>query len=143
MTTRYEKYVYELCKHTTLPKVSAQENIVWNTVDDICKRYSEAALNPARTESSTVRVVGMDELAMKKGHPDVATVIVDLDPIEIIDILDYRDTEKLINSFNQKGIQWCHQVEVFCSDLGDGFIRTAHAVFPQAVRGVDRFHFFQ
>src|SRR5512147_41614 len=143
MTKRYEKYVYELCKNTTLQKVSAQENIVWNTLDDIFKRYSEKELNQARKESSKVRVVGMDEFAMKKGHKDFATVIVDLEHIEIIDILDYRDKEKLINYFNQKGLQWCHQVEVFCSDMWEGFISTAQAVFPQAVIVVDRFHFFQ
>jgi transposase len=123
--------------------VSAQEHIVWNSLDEIFKRYSAEALNQARQASSTVRVVGRDEFATTTGHQAFATVIVELEHIEIIDILDYRDKEKRIHSFNQKGLPWCHQVEVFCSDRWEGFISTAHAVFPPAVMVVDRFHFFQ
>ena len=143
MTQRYEKYLYELCKNTTLQKVSAQENIVWNTWDEIFKRYAAEALNQARKESSKVRVVGRDEFAMKNGHKDFATVIIELEPIEIIDILDDRDTAKRSHSCNPKGLQGCPQVEVFCSARWEGFISTAQAVFPPAVIVVDRFHFFQ
>jgi transposase len=89
MTKRYEKYVYQLCKHTTLQKVSAQENIVWSTLDEIFERYSELELNERRDELK-VRALGMDEFALKKGHKQFATVIVDLEHVEIIDILDYR-----------------------------------------------------
>jgi len=38
----------------------------------------------------------MDEFAIKKGHRDYATVIVDLERVEIIDILEYRDQKKLV-----------------------------------------------
>ena len=89
-----------------------------------------------------VRVVGMDEFAIKKGHRDFATVIVDLEHIEIIDILDYRDQERLIHYFQSRGTEWCEGIEVFCSDLWQGFIHTAKAVFPKATLVVDRFHFF-
>lgn len=142
MTKRYENYVYQLCKHTTLQKVSAQENIVWSTLDEIFERYSELELNEHRDELK-VRVLGMDEFALKKGHKQFATVIVDLEHVEIIDILDYRDKEKLIQYFHQKGEPWCQQIEVFCSDMWEGFINTAKAVFPNTVIVVDRFHFFQ
>lgn len=140
MTRRYERYVYECCKASTIQKISAQENLVWRTVNEICQRGARRELD--ERPAATVRVVGMDELAIKKGHRDYATVIVDLERVEIIDILDYRDQEKLIKYFQGKGTDWCAGIEVFCSDMWQGFLNTAKAVFPKATLVVDRFHFF-
>ena len=140
MTRRYERYVYECCKASTIQKISVQENLVWHTVNDICLRGTRQEIDTRPVLK--VRVVGMDEFAIKKGHRDFATVIVDLEHIEIIDILDYRDQEKLIQYFQSRGTEWCEGIEVFCSDMWQGFINTAKAVFPKATLVVDRFHFF-
>jgi transposase len=140
MTRRYERYVYECCKASTIQKISAQENLVWHTVNEICQRGARKELD--ERPLSKVRVVGMDEFAMKKGHRDYATVIVDLERVEIIDILEYRDQEKLIKYFKNRGTAWCEGIGVFCSDMWQGFLNTAKAVFPNATLVVDRFHFF-
>ena len=140
MTRRYERYVYECCKASTIQKVSAQENLVWQTVNEIYQQNAgqELDLRPR----SKIGEVGMDEFAIKKGHRHYATVIVDLEHVEIIDILEYRDPEKLIEYFKDKGPEWCEGIDVFCSDMWQGFINTAKAVFPNATLVVDRFHFF-
>ena len=140
MTRRYERYVYECCKASTLQKISAQENLVWHTVNDICQRGACRELDERHV--SNVRVVGMDEFALKKGHRAYATVIVDLERVEVIDILGYREQVKLIEYFKNKGVEWCERIEVFCSDMWLGFINTAKTVFPNATLVVDRFHFF-
>ena len=69
-------------------------------------------------------------------------MIVDLERVEIIDILEYREQAKLIEYFKSRGAAWCEGIEVFCSDMWQGFINTANAVFPNATGVVDRFHFF-
>ena len=141
MTRRYERHVYECCKASTIQKISAQENLVWQTVNEICQRGARKELEERPV--SKVRAVGMDEFAMKKGHRDYATVIVDLERVEIIDILEYREQAKLIEYFkSNKGTEWCEGIEVFCSDMWQGFINTAKTVFPHATLVVDRFHFF-
>lgn len=139
MTCRYERYVYECCKASTIQKVSAQENLVWSTVNEICQRGARQELQ--ERPLSKVKAVGMDEFAIKKGHRDYATVIVDLERVEIVDILEYREQAKLIAYFKNKGTEWCEGIEVFCSDMWPGFINTARAVFPRATVVVDRFHF--
>ena len=140
MTRRYERYVYECCKASTIPKISAQGNLVWHTVNDICQRGARRELDVRPV--TNIRAVGMDELALKKGHCAYATVIVDLERIEIIDILESREQVKLIEYFHNKGVEWCERIEVFCSDMWLGFINTAKAAFPNATLVVDRFHFF-
>jgi len=140
MTRRYERYVDECCKASTIQRISAQENLVWQTVNEICQRGARKEIDERPVLK--VRAVGMDEFAIKKGHRDYATVIVDLERVEIIDILEYREQEKLIEYFKNKGAGWCERIEVFCSDMWQGFINTAKAVFPHATLVVDRFHFF-
>lgn len=140
MTHRYDRYVYECCKASTIQKISAQENLVWQTVNELCQRGVRAEL--CARPASKIRVVGMDEFALKKGHRDFATVVVDLERAEIIDILEYRDQQKLIEYFKNQGAEWCEGIDGFCSDMWQGFINTAKAVFPHATLIVDRFHFF-
>jgi len=140
LTRRYERYVYECCKASTIQKIGAQENLGWHTVNELCQRGARQEID--ERPLSKVRVVGMDEFAIKKGHRNYATVIVDLERVDIIDILEYRDQEKLIEYFKNKGIDWCEGIEVFCSDMWQGFLNTAKAAFPNATLVVDRFHFF-
>jgi len=139
-TRRYERYVYECCKASTMQKISAQENLVWHTGNDICQRGARRELDERHV--SNVRVVGMDEFALNKGHRAYATVIVDLERVEVIDILGYREQVKLIEYFKNKGVEWGERIDVFCSDMWLGFINTAKTVFPNATLVVDRFHFF-
>ena len=105
MTRRYERHVYECCKASTILKISVQENLAWHTVNEICQRGARKEIGDRPL--TKVRIVGMDEIAIKKGHRNYATVIVDLEHVEIIDILDYRDQESLIKYFQSRGIEWC------------------------------------
>ncbi len=65
MTVRYEEYIFNLCKISTMQKVSVQENIVRNCSDDIFRRYAEKEL--AGQSSYMTRVAGTDEFAVRKG----------------------------------------------------------------------------
>lgn len=109
------------------PKISTQESLVWSTVNEICQRGVRQALQ--ERPLSKVTAVGMDEFAIKKGHRDYAAVIVDLEHIELIDILEYREQAKRIGYFKGTGLEWCEGIEVFCSDLWSGFIHTARSYF--------------
>jgi transposase len=141
MTKRYEKYVYECCRNSSVERVCLQENIVWDSVQNIFIRYAKKETK--FLSEYQPRRIGIDEFAIKKGHKDFATVIVDLDKGHVLDVLDFRTKEELIAYFNAKGSAFCAAIEVFSCDLWDGFISTAKAVFPNADVVADRFHFFK
>jgi len=67
MTRRYERHVYDAVKRVRY-KNQRQENLVWQTVNEICQRGARKEL--AERPVSKGRAVGMDEFAMKKGHRD-------------------------------------------------------------------------
>lgn len=141
-TDRFEKHLFLQIKQSSINQVIAIEDLCWKTANDIIKRQSKRQLN-STSLFDNVRYIGMDEFALKKGHKNFATVIVDLGKLCIIDVLPYREMSKLIAYFRTKGQAWCAQIQVFCSDMWDGFITTAKTVFPNAEIVVDRFHFFK
>jgi transposase len=133
--------VYECCRNSSVERVCLQENIVWDSVQNIFIRYAKKETK--FLSEYQPRRIGIDEFAIKKGHKDFATVIVDLDKGHVLDVLDFRTKEELIAYFNAKGSAFCAAIEVFSCDLWDGFISTAKAVFPNADVVADRFHFFK
>jgi transposase len=141
MTSRYEKYVYECCRNSSIERVSLQENIVWDSVQSIFTQQAKRETKFLKKHQP--KRIGIDEFALKKGHKDFATVIVDLDKGYVLDVLNFRTKDELIAYFKAKGSDFCAAITVFSCDLWDGFIATAKAVFPNADVVADRFHFFK
>ena len=141
MTIRLEKYLYECCKTESLEKVSARENVGWNTLEEILTRYGTESTQ--HLEKYQPKYLGIDEFALKKGKGNYATVIVDLEKGFVIDVLPYRDKAQLIAYFEAKGAVYCSQIEVVSCEMWGGFANLAKEIFPQAATVIDRFHFFQ
>lgn len=140
-TNRYSAYLYFLSKGVDLSYVSEKENISYKTVTRIVRHYSQQAVK-AFYGYKTVKKIGIDEIALRKGHRDFVVIITDLDTHKIIDILENRDKKGLIKYFQDKGTDFCQRIEVFCSDMWEGYLNTAKEVFPNAVITADRFHVF-
>lgn len=141
LTTRYEKHVYECCRDSTIERVVVQENVVWETVQEVFTRYAKK--ETAFLSNYQPKRIGLDEFAIKKGHKDFAVTIIDLDKCYALDVLDFRTKDELIAYFRAKGDEYCSKIEVFSCDLWDGFITTAQMVFPNADIVPDRFHIFK
>jgi len=86
--------------------------------------------------------LGIDEIALKKGHKDYVCVLVDLDTHEVVSVLEDRSKEFLKAYFEGLGKAFCEQIKVFCSDMWEGYIKLAEELFPNATIVVDRFHFY-
>lgn len=139
-TIRYQKYIYESCKNSSLQRVVVQEDLCWKTVDSIFQKYADKALR--ERINTPPRMLGIDEFSIKKGHKNFACVLVDLETGSVIDVLPYRDKERLIVYFEEKGTAFCQTIEVFSSDMWDGYVAVAKKMFPNATIVIDRFHFF-
>lgn len=141
MTTRYEKYLYECCRDSTVERVCVQEDVVWGSVQAIFTKFSQK--ETAFLKDYQPRRIGIDEFAVKKGHNDFAVTIIDLDKGYALDVLDFRTKAELIAYFQAKGTAYCAAIEVFSCDFWEGFMNTAKEVFPNAAIVPDRFHLFK
>lgn len=135
-TRRYEAYLFLRCQKATIVDVAVQENLLWDVVEAIFHRQA-AALTSQR---EAVRWLGIDEIALRKGHKAYVCVLVDLQRACVIDVLKERTQAYLTDYFRQKGEGFLAQIEVFSSDMWDGFINVATTLMPNAVIVIDRFH---
>ncbi len=140
-TQRLEKQVYHLCEQSNINHVlTIIDNITWNTANEIVCRQARKEM--AKRSKEEVHWIGIDEFAIKKGHKNFGTVVVDLERVVVLDVLGYREKEKLAQYFKNKGEKFCQSITYFCSDMWDGFVSAAKECFPQATIVTDRFHFF-
>lgn len=86
--------------------------------------------------------LGIDEIALRKGHRNYVCVLVDLDSKEVVDILPQREKAYLRGYFLGLGSDFCDRIELFCADMWEGYTNLAKEIFPNASIVVDRFHFF-
>lgn len=142
LTTRYEEYLYCRSKGVDLQYLSDKEGIDWKTLNEVFETYSKAEIS-GRKDWSKVTHIAMDEIALKKGHNNYVVVVLDLLSGVILDILPQRDKAFLVNYFKEKGAAFCEQIEVFCSDMWQAYLKCAEEVFTNATIVADRFHFFQ
>ncbi len=139
-TVRYQQYVYTCCKDSGLQRVVIQEDLCWKTINSIFKKFAKRALK--QRGDTPPRALGIDEFAIKKGHKNFACVLVDLETGCVIDVLPYRDKDRLVIYFQGKGDVFCRTIEIFSCDMWDGYMAVAKQMFQNACIVIDRFHFF-
>jgi transposase len=87
-----------------------------------------------------VKVLCLDEIAQHKGHGSYRLVISAPELGIILDVLKERTKETLEAWFDQRGQEWCAQVEVCSADMWDAYHEAAAEKLPNARSVVDRFH---
>jgi transposase len=65
-TKRFAYYVGRRCRSATIKDVAAELKLDWHTVKTLDQQYMEAQLKRAGTPAP--RVIGIDEIAIRKGH---------------------------------------------------------------------------
>ena len=72
-TVRFEAAVYQRCLESSKSAVAKACHLSYSTVDGIFKRYARRQAH--RSQLGTVRILGMDEIAVKKRHQQYALVL--------------------------------------------------------------------
>ncbi len=140
-TVGFEKRILLGCVNSTVWDVSCKEALGYEAVMGIIDRYIEQEIDWNTVKQ--LEVLGLDEIALKKGHQDFVTIVTAQvgDEIRILGVLKDRSkaTVKAFLLSIPKRLR--KQVQAVCSDMYDGFINAAKEVFGNKVaRVVDRFH---
>lgn len=140
-TKRFEREVYECCRETTATYAAEKFGICDKTATDIYHRIAKhkQELNPPLP----TEVIGIDEIAMHKGHKDFVVVISDLTNKRVIDVLKDRKKEALEAYMDGWSKEFKNAIKSVAIDLWGPYRSAVVSELPNAKAVADRFHVMQ
>jgi transposase len=140
-TIAYEQDVMRSLINSTIHDVSLKHDLGTDTIQGIIDR--QVATEVDWDTIPTLEVIGIDEIALKKGHRDFVTIVSAYvrNELQVIGILDNREKVTVEKFFLSIPKRLSRTVKMVCSDLYRGFMSAVKAVFGRRVMVcADRFH---
>ena len=130
--------------NATLEDVSLKERLPYDVVLGVLERQIETRVD--WTRYTTLGVLGLDEIALKKGHRDFVVIVTArlLDGrVVILSVLPDREKATVKRFLLSIPVALRQTIERLCTDMCEGYIHAAHEALPQVHIVIDRFHVAQ
>jgi len=138
-TLRYEKHIALLCTLMPVTDVADLEGLGKDAVYRIDRKW--LARREELRSHEPVRRLGIDEIAIRKGHR-YATLFYDLDRREVVGAVLTREKKAVNRFFRRWGKAACAQVEAVCTDLWSAYHASVRRYLKKATLVFDKFHVF-
>ncbi len=126
---------------STISDVARKEGASYDEVLGALERKIAGTVNWAEIEE--VKILGLDEIALKKGHRDFVTLVTTRQAngqLKLLSVLPDRRLETVKSFLLTIPEKLRATIGEVCSDMYDGYTSAVKAVLPQAKLVVDRFH---
>lgn len=140
-TKRFEREVYECCRETTATYAATKFGIGDKTATEIYQ--TTAAKKQELKPNLATRVIGIDEIAMHKGHKDFVVVISDLTNKRVIDVLADRKKGAIEAYIDGWSDEFKNGIQSVAIDLWGPYRSVVESKLPNADAVADRFHVMQ
>lgn len=140
-TKGLEEYLMRSLIHSTVEDVARKDFIGADTVQCVLTRQINTAVD--WTKVTHLETIGIDEIALKKGHDSYVTIISTKPKdsgIMVIAVLDGRDKETVKSFLTNIPNHLKQTVVQVCTDMYDGFVNAAVEVFGAQSLVIDRYH---
>jgi transposase len=137
VTRRLAFYIHELCKVLTVKEVAEHLGLNWKTIRQIDKHFLEAQYG--KTDTSGVRILAIDEIAIRRGHRYL-TVVLDYERGRVIWTGKHRRAKTLNRFFNQMQRRDRKALEAVVMDMWDPYIKAVCQKVPHVQIVFDLFH---
>ena len=140
-TKAYEKHVLFELVNSTVADVSIKQGLGYEAVMGIIDRHLGTQVDWEAIKQ--LGVVGIDEIALKKGHKDFVTIVSARvgEKIELLAVLEDRKKETVKAFLSSIPKRLCKTIGAVCSDMYEGYVNAAKEVFGKSMAIViDRFH---
>lgn len=137
-TKRFAFYVGRRCRSATISDITRELKLDWKTVKDLDKQYMHEQLR--RAPKAGPRVIGVDEISIRKGHT-YRIVVSDLGSGRPIWFGGQDRSEASMDQFYEwLGPKKCSRIELAVMDMWRAFRNSAQRNAPQAAILFDKFH---
>jgi len=140
VTHRLAQYVHELCKVMTVKDVASHLDLDPKTVKTIDKAFLQEHFGT--TDCRNLRVLAIDEIALRKGH-NYMTVVMDYLSGRIVWMGEGRTEETLNGFFAEMSDTQKAAIEAVAMDMWQAFINAVSRHCPAARIVFDFFHVVQ
>jgi transposase len=137
-TRAYEAHIYQRVQKTPRKHVALQERLNESTVLDIFKKWAKEATRQPRRRG--VRVLGVDEISLRKRHKQYALVLSDLERRAVIDVLPNRQKDTLEKWLDDLTEEERRAIKVVSIDMWKPYRQAVRKKLPHAEIVADRFH---
>jgi len=137
VTRRLARAVHELCKGMTVSDVARHYGLDWKTVKNIDKAFLEEQYG--QTDYDGLRLLAVDEIAIKKGHRYM-TVVIDHVTGRVVWMGKGRKKETLDAFFAAMTDQQKQGLEAIAMDMWQGYISSVEEAVPHVKIVFDLFH---
>jgi transposase len=140
-TKAYEEYLMRSLINSTILDVSRKEGVSYDDVEGVLNRQIEKQVD--WTQFNKINILGLDEIAIKKGHKDFVVIVSTRinGVIKILAILPDRKKETVKAFIQSIPDHLKKTIRTACCDMYDGYINAVKEIFGNKVKVIiDRFH---
>ena len=140
-TRAYDDYLLLQLRNSTVADVELKEAVGYEAIMGVLERRIAKQVDWKRIKH--LSVLGVDEIALKKGHRDFVTIVTGRsgDQTRLLAVLENREKATVKTFFASIPKRLRKQLRAVCTDMYEGFINAATEVFSRKVKiVVDRFH---
>jgi transposase len=140
-TKAYEEHVLFQLVNSTVQDVSFKERLGYDAVEGIVDRRIDQQVD--WNHFQRLAVLGLDEIALKKGHRDYVVIVsarLANGRVVLLGVLPDREKEtvkKFLKSIPERLRRTIHTV---CTDMYKGYINAVKEVLGETIVVVDRYH---
>ena len=140
VTDRLARYIHDLCKMLTVHDVAEHLDLNPKTVKAIDKSFLEKSFG--WTDCHDLRVLAIDEIALRKGH-NYMTVVMDYFSGRVVWMSEGRSKETLDRFFAEMTDRQKEAIEAVAMDMWEPYINRVKHHCPNANIVFDFFHVVQ
>lgn len=140
-TKAYDQWLLLSLIGSTVSDVARKERLSYDLVEGAVDRQIASEIN--WDEIQSLAVLGLDEIALKKGHRDFVVPVTARLPdgeLKLLGVLPNRRRETVEQFLRQIPARLRATVREVCTDMYEGYTGAVGEVLPQASIVVDRFH---
>jgi transposase len=139
-TKAYEKYLLLQLVHATVEDVSIKEDLGYKALEGLVDRWISREVNWAEVKG--VKILGLDEIALKKGHRDFVVIVTAraAGEVKVLAVLPDRKKETVKAFLARLPRRVKRAIRTVCTDLYEGFIHAVKEGLGKVEVVADRYH---
>jgi len=137
----YDDHLLLQLVNSTIQDVSIKEGVTYDSVLGALERRISSQVDWSRYER--LGVMGLDEIALKKGHRDfvvIMTARLDDGHLVILGVLENREKDTVVAFLRSIPVRLLNTIHTVCCDMYEGFTEAVRQEIKQAKIVIDRFH---